>query len=83
MMVIPRKNFRIPSFTEYVSNLNLDSETTEIAKSLIPPLLGFYLKAGAYICGEPALDKAFKCIDFFTILDMNNLRKNLEKKYNV
>lgn len=83
MMVIPRKNFRIPSFTEYVSNLKLDSETTEIAKSLIPPLLGFYLKAGAYICGEPALDKAFKCIDFFTILDMNNLRKNLEKKYNV
>jgi len=82
-MVEPAKNFRIPSFAGYVRQLKLDEQSTSIAKSLIPPLLHFYLKAGAVVCGEPALDKSFKCVDFFTVLDMNNLKKSIEKKYDV
>ncbi|MGB9642107.1 MAG: GNAT family N-acetyltransferase [Candidatus Ratteibacteria bacterium] len=82
-MVKPVKNFRIPSFGEYVRQIKLDDNSTSIAKSLIPPLLNFYLKSGAFVCGEPALDKVFKCVDFFTVLDMNNLKKSIEKKYDV
>jgi putative hemolysin len=31
----------------------------------VPPLLMSYLKAGAKVCGEPALDREFACLDFF------------------
>ncbi len=82
-IVVPRKNFRIPSFSEYLSGLKCSSEEMDQAKTLVPPLLSFYLKAGAFVCGEPALDKAFNCVDFFTVLDMKNIAKSIEKKYNV
>lgn len=83
LMVEPTRNFRIPSFTEYTRQLILDDQSASVAQSLIPPLLNFYLKSGAFVCGEPALDKSFKCVDFFTVLDMNNLKKSIEKKYDV
>ncbi len=83
LIVVPRKNFKIPSFSEYAKKLESSEKEIEEAKKLVPPLLSFYLKAGAFVCGEPAIDRAFKCIDFFTILDMENLSESLEKKYNV
>lgn len=82
-IVVPRKNFRIPSLSEYIERLKYTAEDISNAKSMLPPLLSFYLKAGAFVCGEPAFDKVFKCIDFFTILDMRNLSDTLEKKYSV
>lgn len=51
------------------------------AKALIPPLLKGYLKMGAFVCGEPALDRAFKCVDYFTILDTQRLDDNIIKRY--
>ena len=39
----------------------------------IPPLLRAYLSLGARICGAPALDGAFKTIDFLTWLDLETL----------
>lgn len=36
----------------------------------IPKLLSAYLALGAWICGPPALDKAFGTIDFLTCLDL-------------
>ncbi|MCM8817311.1 MAG: GNAT family N-acetyltransferase [Candidatus Omnitrophica bacterium] len=83
LAVVPHKNFRVPNLTEHIKNSKYTKEEISRAKSLLPPLLSFYLKAGAYVCGEPALDKAFKCVDFFTILDMKNLSETLEKKYSV
>jgi putative hemolysin len=47
----------------------------------IPPLLKYYLKAGAMICGEPALDNFFRCTDFFTVLDAESLNKSVERRY--
>ncbi|MFQ3670256.1 MAG: GNAT family N-acyltransferase, partial [Verrucomicrobiia bacterium] len=38
-----------------------------------PRLLLAYLGLGAKICGEPALDRQFKTIDFLTFLDLNDL----------
>lgn len=48
---------------------------------LMPSLLASYLKAGAVICGEPAIDRAFKCADLFTLLDMSGMRKSYETKF--
>src|SRR5215475_553403 len=42
--------------------------------SLKPPkLLRAYLSIGARICGEPAMDREFKTIDFLTLLDLEDL----------
>ena len=43
------------------------SETT--AKPTIPLLFRTYLRYGAKVCGPPAIDRAFKTIDFFTLFD--------------
>lgn len=40
------------------------------AKATIPPLLRGYLRLGAWICGEPALDEDFGVADFFVLLSM-------------
>ncbi len=40
----------------------------------VPKLLRAYLSLGAWICGEPALDREFKTIDFLTVMDLENLR---------
>lgn len=57
-----------------------EAEITE-AESLIPALCRAYLKAGAYLGGEPAYDPAFHCIDFLTILPIENLNRTLWRKY--
>lgn len=38
-----------------------------------PKLLSAYLALGARICGEPAIDRQFKTIDFLTFLDIHDL----------
>jgi putative hemolysin len=39
----------------------------------LPPLFASYLKLGARIVGEPALDRHFKTIDFLALLDIGDL----------
>jgi len=56
-------------------------EVVAKGKGLIPPLLSSYLRAGAKVCGEPALDRSFQCVDFFTILKMDEVTKIYEKRY--
>ncbi len=36
----------------------------------IPKLFRTYLRYGATVCGEPAIDRAFKTIDFFVLFDL-------------
>ncbi len=36
----------------------------------IPPLFGIYLRYGGLVCGPPAIDRFFKTVDFFTVLDL-------------
>ncbi len=38
-----------------------------------PRLLRSYLSIGAQICGEPAMDREFKTIDFLTLLDLTKV----------
>ena len=45
-----------------------------------PKLLRTYLAVGAHICGPPALDRAFRTIDFLTLMDLNNLSPAIRKR---
>jgi len=59
----PQSGFALP---ENVQPRNAGAVTA-------PKLLRAYLNLGARICGEPALDREFKTIDFLTLLDLENL----------
>ena len=39
----------------------------------MPPLLKAYVRMGAQICGEPCWDPDFNCLDFFVLMDVNDL----------
>jgi len=57
-------------------------ESIEVLQK-IPSLLQSYLKAGAKVCGSPAIDKSFRCIDFLTLLDVADMgEKYLRKQKN-
>jgi len=47
----------------------------------IPRLMAAYIAIGARICGEPALDREFKTIDFLTLLDLDSLPSMVRRKY--
>ena len=49
------------------------SEGSSAGVIAAPRLLRAYLNLGARLCGEPALDREFKTIDFLTLLDLNAL----------
>lgn len=59
----------------------LTDEETTLARSLMPPLCRAYMKVGAFIGGEPAWDAEFKCIDFLTILNREDINRSLWKRY--
>lgn len=46
--------------------------TTETA---VPPLLAAYLRLGAKVLGEPAVDRAFGTIDFLTAIDLETMAR--------
>ena len=67
--------------TDYERDFETDPDQLKKMQRLLPPLLKTYLKAGAQIFGEPALDRDFQCADIFTILDMNRLNPRYASKY--
>jgi putative hemolysin len=48
---------------------------------LITPLLRMYLKSGAKLAGSPAHDRAFRCVDLLTILDVAQMAEPMARKY--
>jgi len=72
--VYPKKKFAIKNFETFSSLSSIDSG------KLVPNLLKFYLKTGSVICGEPVYDKKLRCYDFFTLLDLTNMNKDVESK---
>ena len=52
-----------------------------IVEPQIPSLLKSYLQAGAHICSEPALDMLFGCVDFLTVLDLENIHPKYSRRY--
>ena len=75
--------YTMPGFTssfEFVE-INCENFNEGRAVELLPPLLRLYFRAGAKICGIPALDREFKCIDFLTVLKIDDLSDSYLRKY--
>ncbi len=47
----------------------------------VPRLMAAYLLIGCRICGEPAIDREFKTIDFLTLMDLENVPAAVARKY--
>ena len=47
----------------------------------IPPLFQSYLNLGAKICGPPAIDRAFRTIDFLVVLDVRELERHVFRSF--
>ena len=77
--VYPKRKHVIEQINHYLDTFERFDIRTETIEELIPPLFKSYLKAGAKVCGEPALDKKFKCADFLTVLDVELLNGPFEK----
>ncbi|HTH94567.1 MAG TPA: GNAT family N-acyltransferase [Rhodocyclaceae bacterium] len=50
-------------------------------KPEVPPLVKGYLRAGAYVCGEPAWDPDFNTADLFLLLPMSRISKRYAKHF--
>ncbi|MDD2331689.1 MAG: GNAT family N-acetyltransferase, partial [Candidatus Cloacimonetes bacterium] len=80
--VRPKGKFKVPGMHRFVrKNPHIHGEISFADfKDKIPSLLHSYLKVGAKVCGVPALDRDFKCIDFLTLLDVENIEKAYTRK---
>lgn len=79
----PTSAYKMPTIDIWNESFKrpLSEEEVREAETLIPSLLKGYLKAGAMVCGEPAYDREFKCVDFLTLLDRSNLSDTHGKKF--
>lgn len=66
-----RSNPLIPAKRSYTCFLH-GCETTPLMVT-VPPLMEMYFRYGAKVCSYPAIDRAFKTIDFLVLLDMNDM----------
>jgi len=81
----PRSKYAMPDLTFWlmVFSSGLTEDQMQEAEEKIPSLLKSYLKAGAKVASYPAYDEEFRCIDFATMLNRNDLDQKLVKKFNV
>jgi putative hemolysin len=59
----------------------LPAPVRELEPERAPKLLRAYLAIGARICGEPAIDREFKSIDFLTLLDLHTLHPRMAARF--
>lgn len=78
--VIPRPGFRLEQPPESAIKGFL-ADGPAIRRS-IPPIFKGYLRLGARICSEPALDRDFGTIDFFILLDITQAPDRYKKHFN-
>jgi putative hemolysin len=79
--VRPKGKFLVPGMKRQLRAQPVSEIMTNVTmKDMIPSLLASYLKVGAKVCGSPALDRNFKCIDFLTLLDVSSLQTQRIRK---
>ena len=67
------ESLRVAPREDYVCRAE-DFLSADIADDIkIPKLFDTYLRIGAKICGEPVIDRQFKTIDFFVLVDVKNI----------
>jgi len=80
---VPKSKFRTDRYHKMLEMIQEKrfAPFREAAENLVPPLMLSYFKAGGVICGEPAYDKAFKCYDYLTYLDVRSMDESFRKKF--
>ncbi len=86
MKVRPKGKFRVPGMAGHLRKLKKKpyvsvADDSSIHGQSIPPLLKSYLKVGAKVCGVPALDRDFRCIDFLTLLKVQDISEAYNRKF--
>jgi len=71
--------FRVPDFAERVRN----AQVTDASKAMVPALVRSYIRAGAVIVGDAAVDLDFNCGDLFVIMDISKMSSAYHRKYQV
>lgn len=59
----------------------MPSAEGQVEPQRAPKLLRAYLAIGAKICGEPAIDREFRTIDFLTLLDLQMLHPRMAARF--
>lgn len=79
----PRGKFKDKKFDRMIEKTGEErfAPFREAAVNLVPPLLLSYLKAGGFVCGKPAYDKAFKCYDYLTLIDRKKMDPSFVRKF--
>ena len=77
----PTEPYRFHAMREILKQRSFSAEELAAADAAVPPLFKAYLKAGVKVFGEPALDRDFSCIDFLTVLKMDQVEEKYEKRY--
>jgi putative hemolysin len=73
------EGYRINNFAR-----SLEAATvTEQSKAMVPALLRSYLRAGAVVVGDPAIDMDFNCGDLFVVFDISKMSSTYNRKYQV
>jgi putative hemolysin len=67
------KTLRVAPREDYICRAEDFLSATAGEKVKLPKLFETYLRIGARICGEPVIDRQFKTIDFFVIVDVKNI----------
>ncbi|REJ77628.1 MAG: GNAT family N-acetyltransferase [Acidobacteria bacterium] len=47
----------------------------------LPPLVKIYLRVGCKVCGEPAIDREMKTIDYFVVFDLRTIDPKYDKMF--
>jgi putative hemolysin len=81
--VPPTRKYKVKQLSkilEYIDVNPFEYHKPDI-ELLIPTLFKSYMRAGAKICKEPALDREFRCIDFLTVLNVDTMSALFKNKY--
>lgn len=47
----------------------------------LPSLVNIYMRIGAKVCGEPAIDRDFRTVDYFVIFDLEDINRRYKKMF--
>lgn len=83
--VSPTKKFKVKSLSTVLEYLEANPFQYDVSdvEPLIPALFRSYLSMGAKIAGEPALDREFRCIDFLTVVKMDEMHASFKEKFKI
>jgi putative hemolysin len=85
LQVTPTRKYKVRQLKrvlEYIE-MNPFEYQPDVVQGLIPALFQSYLKAGVKVCGEPAIDREFRCIDYLIVLKMDEMNPLFQRKYKI